>query len=160
MTDLDASSLFEQINEKKAELDRIIKEFGEQAIKEYLQEFWDKNPTILGLRWNQYTPYFNDGDPCVFSVREVRFRFADSEEDSGDYEDGYEDTWDYEYHRFPDINRNDRAASLAAIPEYVAAKKLNDIWKNNEMTLLSVFGDHVQITADRDKIEVDEYSHD
>lgn len=160
MTDLDAGNLFEQINEKKAELDRIIKELGERAIKEYLQEFWDRNPDIAGLKWNQYTPYFNDGDPCVFRVGEVRFRFSDTREDGGDYEDGYEDSWSYGYHRYPDLKREDRDAALEAIPEYVAAKKLSGIWQNNEMTLLSVFGDHVQITADREKIDVDEYYHD
>lgn len=160
MTDLDASSLFDQINEKKAELDRIIKEFGQQAVKEYLQGFWEKNPSISGLRWSQYTPYFNDGDPCVFRVNDVRFRFEDTPEDGGDYEDGYEDLWSYKYSRFRDTPREDRDVVLEQIPEFVAARTLNSIWSNNEMTMLSVFGDHVQITADRNKIEVDEYNHD
>lgn len=157
----DTPDLFEQINEKKAELDRIIKEFGEQAIKEYLREFWDQNPSILSLRWHQYTPYFNDGDLCVFRVGDVSFRFSDTPEDGGDYEDGYEDVWSYRYSRFGDINDYDaRKAAAESRPEYVAAEKLNSIWQNNEMTMLSVFGDHVQVTADREKIEVEDYDHE
>lgn len=27
------------------------------------------DPTIEWFGWRQYTPYFNDGEPCVFSVR-------------------------------------------------------------------------------------------
>lgn len=153
------TNLFERINEKKAELDRIIKEYGEQAIKEYLSEFWEQNPTILGIRWTQYTPYFNDGEPCVFRIGEVLFRFEGTAEDGGDYEDGYESAWSYGYSRFPSASYEERRALLETIPEYVAAKSLSDIIQNNEMTMLSVFGDHVKITADRGKIEVDEYDH-
>jgi len=31
---------------------------------------------ITGIAWTQYTPYFNDGEPCVFSVGEPDFRLA------------------------------------------------------------------------------------
>lgn len=159
MTDVTTPNLFEQINEKKAELDRIIKEFGERAIKEYLAEFWNQNPDVLGLRWTQYTPYFNDGDPCVFHVHEVSFRFVDTAEDAGDYEDGYESLWSFGYERYPDLDYHARQEALDADTGYTALSNLNSIWQNNEMTLLSVFGDHVRITADREKIEVDEYEH-
>lgn len=29
-------------------------------------------PGVTGLVWDQYTPYFNDGEPCEFSVHDVR----------------------------------------------------------------------------------------
>ena len=28
-------------------------------------------PEIAALRWRQYTPYFNDGEPCTFSVNDL-----------------------------------------------------------------------------------------
>lgn len=158
-------NLFEQINDKKAELDRMIQEFGEQAIKEYLREFWEKNPTIKSIKWQQYTPYFNDGDACEFSVYEVGgFIEGLSEPDDGDYEDGHLDSWSIMYKYWDKISTMDRDIREDWItekhPEYAALKKLNEIWSNNEIALLSVFGDHVQITADRDKIQVEEHSHD
>lgn len=29
------------------------------------------DPGVARFGWRQYTPYFNDGDPCVFGVREL-----------------------------------------------------------------------------------------
>ena len=51
-------------------------------------------PEIDSIRWDQYTPYFNDGEPCEFGSYEPRFRLTGTDEDSenGDYEDGYDTT--------------------------------------------------------------------
>lgn len=35
------------------------------------------DPFIDAFGWTQFTPYFNDGDPCVFSVGSVWFRTTD-----------------------------------------------------------------------------------
>jgi hypothetical protein len=32
------------------------------------EEVFDKYSTVESVGWPQYTPYFNDGDPCHFSV--------------------------------------------------------------------------------------------
>lgn len=55
------------------------------------------HPEVTGIAWTQYTPYFNDGDPCVFSVGEPYFSFQGvnvSEDTYFDYswmEDEYEE---------------------------------------------------------------------
>ena len=41
-------------------------------------------PALKAIRWNQYTPYFNDGDPCTFSVGEVMFLVDGAAEDDGE----------------------------------------------------------------------------
>ncbi|WP_074344742.1 hypothetical protein [Mycobacteroides abscessus] len=46
-------------------------------------------PEVVSVRWTQYTPYFNDGDACTFSVHEARTKLVDTDEDAGDYEDGF-----------------------------------------------------------------------
>ena len=61
-------------------------------------------PGVAAVVWDQYTPYFNDGEPCEFSVREPRIVFdvdvpeggsvseardADDEQDHRFFEDGY-----------------------------------------------------------------------
>lgn len=35
------------------------------------------DPTMHSFGWTQYTPYFNDGEPCVFGVNEPWFRTVD-----------------------------------------------------------------------------------
>lgn len=39
-----------------------------EALRAALQAFLDKHPERQSIGWSQYTPYFNDGDACVFGV--------------------------------------------------------------------------------------------
>lgn len=69
------------------------------------------DPTIHSIGWYQYTPYFNDGEPCTFSVGEPWFRTVDDvrkaggldENDEGyawlgkEQKDDEEDDDDYDY---------------------------------------------------------------
>ncbi|UDL15302.1 hypothetical protein SEA_KUDEFRE_73 [Gordonia phage Kudefre] len=41
-------------------------------------------PEVEAVRWEQYTPYFNDGDACEFGVREASLKFADGLVDLND----------------------------------------------------------------------------
>jgi hypothetical protein len=45
---------------------------------------------VAGIKWDQYIPYFNDGEPCEFGVGEVRVLLAgdiEIDEDQSDYGD-------------------------------------------------------------------------
>jgi hypothetical protein len=63
---------------KKNKLVKLVKEVealkekmkseGELALKESFKDFFDAHPEARGIKWSQYTPYFNDGDACVFRV--------------------------------------------------------------------------------------------
>lgn len=41
---------------------------GMELLKHTLKEFFEKNPRVVAVNWVQYTPTFNDGDPCEFSA--------------------------------------------------------------------------------------------
>jgi hypothetical protein len=117
-----------------------IKEHGQAAFKAELATFFNDNPDVEALRWTQYTPYFNDGEPCVFGASDLTIKRVGSAGDEGDDEDGFEHaSWGDKKH-----------------------KNACDWWKgaNDDDVLLASFGDHVQVTATRDGISVDEYSHD
>ena len=87
------------------------------------------------MTWAQYTPYFNDGDPCTFSSDH---RYA------GIF--GSRDVLDGSYYEEGDIED-------AALPQ--AFKDIPDD------IMSACFGDHVQVIVSRDgKIEVKEYEHD
>lgn len=47
-------------------------------------------PEVEAVRWHQYTPYFNDGEACEFSIYEAHVKFA-GDDDSGESEDGFRD---------------------------------------------------------------------
>lgn len=61
------------INTSRSEIRRLEAiDFEEQA-----RELFQRIPEIEEFSWTQYTPYFNDGDECIFGVgsdaRRVKF---------------------------------------------------------------------------------------
>ena len=57
--------------EKCSELQKNIAENGKKALQKILKEYFKENKDVLCIFWDQYTPYFNDGEECVFSVNDV-----------------------------------------------------------------------------------------
>lgn len=45
-----------------------MKEEAQNHLKESSKEVFKKFPDLKSFAWTQYTPYFNDGDVCVFEV--------------------------------------------------------------------------------------------
>jgi hypothetical protein len=105
---------------------------------------FESQPSINAVRWKQYTPYFNDGDPCTFRVGENYVQFGETTE-GGDYDDGFVGTWE----------TRDNPEKLAAVE--AADEAFSTI---PEDVMLVVFGDHVQVTATRDGFEIEEYEHE
>jgi hypothetical protein len=128
---------------------------AQESFKEYLKEFFDANPEIKVIKWQQYTPYFNDGDECVFNVHDVTFSNSDAdnvsawgelnEEREGEF--AFQGTW--------------------GMPDEMKAKKdvydnLNGIICSSEMQdiMRAMFGDHVTVSCTREGIDVDDCEHD
>lgn len=131
------------------------------------------DPTIVEFGWRQYTPYFNDGDPCEFDVYGTWVRTdadTDVEDDyvyelevdghrslgkvSGDWIEDPENpgtrVWQKRPYEGPDEARYDRCQAL-----YGALQG-----GEFEVVLLKAFGDHAAITVRRDGIQVEFYDHD
>ncbi len=100
---------------------------------------------LTGIKWAQYTPYFNDGEACVFGIHGVYYQI-DGAEEGGDDDDGWCETYWYGDDKPPAF-----AADLKAFE-----KAINEIGDGMER----IFGDHVEVTCTRESIEVNEYSHD
>lgn len=122
------------------------------------------DPEIVEFGWRQYTPYFNDGDPCVFSAMEPWFRLT-TDPDDGDF-----DTYDHEIDQHPRLSTRrwvgGRHEDQVLSPEDAARRErcaaLSSAIDGGEFenVLLEAFGDHAEITVRRDGISVDFYSHD
>lgn len=131
------------------------------------------DPTITEFGWRQYTPYFNDGDPCTFSAYGTWVRTTSDPEDasSGDLDIDYGHAslgqmtggeWADdpanpgrrkkvgERYEGPDKARFDRTAALGRA---IDSGEFLDV-------LLDAFGDHAAVTVRRDGIEVEFYEHD
>lgn len=142
------SKVMQEIKKLKADAEKLMQEKGKDALQEMFSEFFKKNPTVEAVHWSQYTPYFNDGDACNFSVNgfAARIKGLDPEEDHFSW------SCDYEYNGWltPSYNKRDDIGN--------ALCKLET--EMDDDVLLAVFGDHVEVTATPEGFEVDEYSHD
>lgn len=152
------------------------------AFNDIFKTFFNLYPEIEAVAWNQYTPYFNDGEPCVFGVG---FLFGLSKSSDEDFDvDDISSAYDLEYRTFPyDIKPSDfkyanrhkypsYEADIQAYEKCVAENPRYEVicegWKELKDILASipdeiyenVFDDHVTVIATKNGIITKEYDHD
>ncbi len=151
----------------------VVNEKVKANLAKAFVDFFDQNPLIKVIGWAQYTPYFNDGDACVFSVGEVGFGMDDK--DIG--EDPYEYTKiakPHEYTLSAAAEGKDYAVEAVAKWEALCAehgeailnqtdancKELSNLLEHIDDQLEEMFGDGVQVVVTRSGIDTEEYEHD
>lgn len=75
-------SLQDQINDLNSQMREKSKLLMKEAFREFLGKY---NEVVENVYWTQYTPYFNDGEACEFSVHDA-FILLKDDEDACDYE--------------------------------------------------------------------------
>ena len=60
-------SQYFDLKEKMESVKEQMSEIGEKFFSKKFNEIFLKYPNLEEVSWNAYTPYFNDGEPCVFS---------------------------------------------------------------------------------------------
>lgn len=147
----------QNVIDKEKELKHEIRKVGKDAIKDVLNGLFATYPYLLGVRWTQYTPHFNDGDPCVFSVNEPEVCIKEGmliAKGHPERQWGKEDEFSSgDYHNQYDIR--DLKDLLGSLHE------LKQLFSDIEGAMLSVFGDGNRVTVTRDgSVEIEEYDHD
>lgn len=94
---------------------------------------------VTAIRWRQYTPYFNDGDACIFGVRGFYIKL-DGDSTGGDYNDGFQ--------------------NMYAIKDEKIKKLYDELCSIPSDVFELAFGDHVKVTVTATDVTVDEYQHD
>jgi hypothetical protein len=158
--DITIPSPIQRVLDKTRELQKEIKEVGQGSIKEMFEAIFKQAPAVLAVKWTQYTPHFNDGEPCVFNVNEPEVQFAEgtflakaheegrSYPEQDEYADGEEfyDKWTFR------------------VQQKTVADLINEVYtvfQEIDQVMQAVFGDGVQVTVTRDgDVEIDEYDHD
>jgi hypothetical protein len=136
----EASSKRKQIQEEAAAAVKAVLAPG-------LNLFMREHPEVKAIGWTQYTPYFNDGEPCVFNFHGLH---ASMEEERGD--SLYDEGWAEIYGKKADDGWTQQTwDDLVAL-----AKALSDADEDLE----AAFGDHVQVIVTPEGVDVEEYSHD
>jgi hypothetical protein len=149
----------------KAELEAFEEKkklFVEELRKEFptmFSELFEKTDKITSFGWTQYTPYFNDGDTCEFSVN-ASYPYINGE----NIED--HDWYDWRVNRqLKGDNRFDKDIANNKDLDVESCKIVNEfisvIESIPEDFLKDLFGDHAMVTISNDgSVVVDEYEHD
>lgn len=127
---------------------REIAAKAKTAVGALFKAFFTAHPEIGALKWTQYTPYFNDGEPCEFSVHSDfdvllgKYVASEGDSDEGDDEEANEfiDNWS--------VKDKKVAAAINSLGRAV-----------DEDIFLEAFGDHAQVIATPEGFHVTEYDH-
>lgn len=146
---------FDNIDQFVAEFEDQRKQFTlkmQDEFKKMVNEFFDFCPDVKSIVWVQYTPYFNDGDPCTFSIGDVSFSNADPDKVSpwGELEEEEDGLWAAAY------MYNDHLDKSQA--EYCS--KFSRMVNQLDAVMEEMFGDHVRINVTREGFDVEDYDHD
>jgi len=135
----------EEIAIKLAEINKM----AQDVFREEANKVFKKHPELVSFSWKQYTPYFMDGDPCVFSS------YKDSPAVTVKHLNGEE--------VMADCYTSDYTGPEEDMPKFI-----NDI-VGSVIQLLSnfedddveqMFGDHTEVIVTATEITNEEYDHD
>lgn len=121
-----------------------------KAFAEYFEKYGDK---VAALYWDQYTPYFNDGEPCEFSVHELEIAMA---RDGVDPDDEDFDPEEYD-HEGGYIGRG-QTTEPEGFERDAAA--IHSFLEKNEEIAKDAYGDHVRIIVTAKGARTLDYEHD
>ena len=164
-------SKIEAIQNQKEELTaQLRKDFAPML----MPLFEKSNGLIKSVGWIQYTPYFNDGDECVFSTN---FDLDYGLRINGDpIEEQNEPLFGCSLYALKKYGTDDYASWIERYPEdaikesskekdlqlYSIVKEFHDVLSSiDESFYKDLFGDHVEVTIKSDgTVDTNEYNHD
>ena len=159
------NNLKEYADHKKRFIEKILASLND-AFREFFEKVGDD---ITCITWNQFTPYFNDGAACVFSVNDVYFSNVplsqiDDITDWGEYDGELDEVFSV---LISEIKTNERGfrvkIPLGLSQETIqACIDIDDVISDVYMKeiLESVFGDHVVVRVTKSGIHTSEFDHD
>lgn len=68
---------FDELNEQIKLAMKNMQDKSKGLIEAAANKFLNSCPDVKGVHWTQYTPYFNDGEACEFSVHDFCFHLDD-----------------------------------------------------------------------------------
>lgn len=142
---------FDSIVSKFTQVEKQLQEEGQEMLMEKFEEVFKAYPELTVVKWHQYTPYFNDGEPCEFSVGSFNVSNAPDIENVtswDDYEGEEEGVFVTEL-----WGKNKDYPILSEISSFASSTLGKSLF-------YKLFGDHVEVIVTPDGIDTEEYDHD
>jgi hypothetical protein len=134
-----------EINEARQNYKALMQEHGAALVQEMANGIFNAFPCVRAVQWTQYTPYFNDGDLCYFSVNEALIAlnedFVESLQASEKQclYDHHDDFVSFSY-RLDDHPNTSAVQVLKKIKE--ALEEFQGVLNNLSEAMEETFGDH------------------
>lgn len=133
-------------------------------LKEETDRLFVKFPTAQSISWTQYTPYFQDGDECVFGAYIDQLTVQAVGEEEGveiepegiNYEDRVVRMRNYDYNTRQSTTTTRPATEL----ELFARQFYKLLRSAGNDALKAAYGDHTTVIISREGTELEEYQHD
>jgi len=158
--------IIKEVKERQKEINELKKELhkkSEEAFFKGAKQIIDSCPDFKSVSWNQYTPYFNDGDETIFSANtdylRVNGEYADEDDSLRPTIVVTNGTWNREKRVYegrvekPNPNYNQSLAeAVDKMTEFLGIFD-NDFFQTQ-------FGDHVTVTITANGVDTEDYDHD
>ena len=141
------SEVAKQVETAKKALQADVRGAFEGAVKDY----FSRAPEGCSFVWSQYTPYFNDGEPCYFRVNEVEVRVPLTEGETRAEEDDYGDRYAW--------GDNDQSENLSKDLQEDALAISSFIERQDDL-METLYGDHAIVTLSAAGASIESYDHD
>lgn len=133
------------LSSKRRAIEEEARKQAQEILAPGLKQFLHDHPDVEAIRWEQYTPYFNDGEECVFGVGELHYKLVGAEEDDEEFEC---------------LSTYGKPEGFDQQPWFIALSELEAALSGSEDELKAAFGDHVRVIVTKEGVDVEEYSHD
>jgi hypothetical protein len=157
---------FAIVREKQKEIKKLQKEILDTSVKiftDLTKIIFEKYPKVKSFGWNQYTPYFNDGDTCIFSVNTDWIYINGDPADEADWIGKTKITnygnWNQKLKKYEgrtEVSNLNYDEDLSK-----ATDEIREFLNNfDEDFFMSQFGDHAEVKITSEGISIDELDHE
>jgi hypothetical protein len=162
LIDKELKKKLKDFEDKQAEISKAGKTLADDVIGT-LKDLITSSNLIEAAQWKQYTPGFNDGDACEFSVMDIEVKLSESvmkEFENQEIETVDEEFWDdYSLKLFlkkhMDVLNHEQLGLLESQIE--AVSELHGVLSGMESELERRFGNNMKITLTKKGIETEDY---
>ncbi len=152
------------LRDKLKKIKEEYNELGKKEIKDYILNLFKKHKDSIRLiTWIQYTPYYNDGDPCVFSIHNIGYFFTESKEKELRDKFNLTDDLLYEEHHGHEFSysikkelQNQINLEIEDLEKDI--KELKNIIYENKEIIENLFGNNVEVKITLDNILISYYN--
>lgn len=144
-------SNFAKLSEEFSKAKQYLMSKGKSMIENEFKAIFERHPEINAVKWTQYTPYFNDGEECIFGVHDFSVaNVTDPDRLSawGEIDDEQEGEFVVGWNEL-----KEKYGDIRELESFASSDFGEDIFKDT-------FGNHVVVTVTREGIDVSDYDHD